>query len=100
MSNDGYVSRYRATVYKEVQSCVLIEFWHRNSLTDRESGTLTLEHQSGMKENIQIVPRLKIDDMATLKEAAGEGLGIVTLPAYTCRDELASGKLVKPILAL
>jgi DNA-binding transcriptional LysR family regulator len=54
-----------------------------------------LEHQSGTKENIQIMPRLKSDDMATLKEAAGEGLGIVALPAYTCRDELASGKLVK-----
>lgn len=54
-----------------------------------------LEHKSGTKENIQIVPRLKSDDMATLKEAAGEGLGIVALPAYTCRDELASGKLVK-----
>ena len=33
--------------------------------------------------------------MATLKEAAGAGLGVVALPAYTCREELASGKLVK-----
>jgi DNA-binding transcriptional LysR family regulator len=33
--------------------------------------------------------------MATLKEAASEGLGIVSLPAYTCRNELASGRLVK-----
>lgn len=33
--------------------------------------------------------------MATLKETASDGLGIVALPAYTCRDELASGKLVK-----
>ncbi|MFK7887457.1 MAG: LysR substrate-binding domain-containing protein [Gammaproteobacteria bacterium] len=54
-----------------------------------------LEHESGTIENIQIVPRLKSDDMATLKEAAGEGLGIVALPAYTCRDELASGRLLK-----
>ncbi|MEM6868800.1 MAG: LysR substrate-binding domain-containing protein [Cyanobacteria bacterium P01_C01_bin.121] len=54
-----------------------------------------LEHKSGAKENIQTVPRLKSDDMATLKEAAGEGLGIVALPAYTCRDELASGKLAR-----
>lgn len=54
-----------------------------------------LEHRSGAKEEIQITPRLKSDDMVTLKEAAGEGLGIVALPAYTCRDELASGKLVK-----
>ncbi len=55
----------------------------------------TLTHKSGTKESIQIGPRLKSDDMATLKEAAGAGLGIVALPAYTCRDELASGKLVK-----
>lgn len=54
-----------------------------------------LEHKSGTQVNIQIVPRLKSDDMATLKEAAVKSLGIVALPAYTCRDELASGKLVK-----
>jgi len=54
-----------------------------------------LEHKSGAKEKIQIEPRLKSDDMTTLKEAAGKGLGIVALPAYTCRDEVASGKLVK-----
>lgn len=54
-----------------------------------------LEHISGKKMNIEITPRLKSEDMTTLKEAAGAGLGIVALPAYTCRDELASGKLVK-----
>ena len=54
-----------------------------------------LEHKSGTQVNIQIAPRLKSDDMATLKEAAVKSLGIVALPAYTCRDELASGKLVK-----
>ncbi len=53
-----------------------------------------LEHQSGTKENIQIAPRFKSEDMATLKEAASEGLGIVALPAYTCRNELAAGQLV------
>lgn len=54
-----------------------------------------LTHKSGIKEDIQIVPRLKSDDMATLKEAAGKCLGIVALPAYTCRDQLASGELVR-----
>ena len=54
-----------------------------------------LEHKSGAIEVIQIEPRLKSEDMATLKEAASEGLGIVALPAYTCRNELASGQLVK-----
>ncbi len=53
-----------------------------------------LEHKNGMHENIQIKPRLKSEDMTTLKKAASEGLGIVALPAYTCRDELASGQLV------
>jgi len=33
--------------------------------------------------------------MVTLKEVACNGLGIVALPAYTCRDELASGRLVR-----
>jgi DNA-binding transcriptional LysR family regulator len=33
--------------------------------------------------------------MATLKEAASQGLGIVALPAYTCRDEMRSGQLVR-----
>jgi len=54
-----------------------------------------LEHESGTKEEIQIEPRLKSEDMATLKEAASKGLGIVALPSYTCRHELASGQLVK-----
>lgn len=54
-----------------------------------------LEHQSGEKSEVRIAPRLKSDDMATLKQAAIEGLGIAALPAYTCRDELASGHLVR-----
>ncbi len=54
-----------------------------------------LAHKSGTTEIIQITPRLKSEDMATLKQAAGEGLGIVALPAYTCRDELASGRLIR-----
>jgi len=53
-----------------------------------------LEHRTGKTVEISITPRLKSDDMATLKEAASQGVGIVAIPAYTCRDELASGKLV------
>lgn len=55
----------------------------------------TLVHSSGREETIQITPRLKSDDMVTLKQAAENGLGIVALPAYTCRNELSSGQLVK-----
>ena len=54
-----------------------------------------LEHATGTIEDIQIAPRLKSEDMTTLKEAASEGLGVVALPAYACRAELASGQLVK-----
>ncbi|MFK7975694.1 MAG: LysR substrate-binding domain-containing protein [Halioglobus sp.] len=59
------------------------------------SNSWRLAHKNGTKETIQITPRLKSEDMTTLKKAASEGLGIVALPAYTCRDELASGQLVK-----
>jgi len=58
-------------------------------------GHWRLEHNTGAKEIIPISPRLKSEDMSTLKQAASEGLGIVALPAYTCRDELASGKLAR-----
>lgn len=54
-----------------------------------------LEHRSGRQELVEIAPRLRSEDMATLKQAAGAGLGVVALPAYTCRDELASGELVQ-----
>lgn len=54
-----------------------------------------LEHLSGAKETIHITPRLKSDDMTTLKQAAGAGLGLVALPAYICREELATGTLVR-----
>lgn len=53
-----------------------------------------LTHRNGRKASLAIEPRLKSEDMTTLKLAASEGLGIVALPAYTCRDELASGKLI------
>ena len=54
-----------------------------------------LTNKIGTQENVQISPRLKSEDMSTLKMAASEGLGIVALPAYTCRDELATGQLAK-----
>jgi len=56
-------------------------------------GKWVLESQSGEKSVVEIAPRLKSDDMSTLKHAAASGAGIVALPAYTCRDELESGRL-------
>jgi len=40
-----------------------------------------------------LMPRLLIDDMLSLKEAAIGGLGVVALPGYVCRDEVESGAL-------
>ncbi len=54
-----------------------------------------LEHKSGTVESIQITPRLKSEDMSTLKEAASKDLGVVALPSYTCREELETGRLVR-----
>lgn len=40
-------------------------------------------------------PSLVSDDMATLKAAACEGVGIVALPGYVGKAEMAAGKLVR-----
>ena len=56
-------------------------------------GKWNLESDAGEKTVVEINPRLKSDDMSTLKHAAVCGAGIVALPAYTCREELANGKL-------
>ncbi|QOZ27984.1 LysR substrate-binding domain-containing protein [Bradyrhizobium sp. CCBAU 51753] len=44
---------------------------------------------------VQITPRLQSNNMVALKEAACANLGIVALPGYICRDELASGRLTQ-----
>jgi DNA-binding transcriptional LysR family regulator len=42
---------------------------------------------------LPLTPRLLIDDMLSLKQAAIAGLGIVALPGYVCRDDVKSGAL-------
>jgi DNA-binding transcriptional LysR family regulator len=44
---------------------------------------------------LSLTPRLISDDMSTLKRAAVDGLGIVALPAYICKNELRSGELTR-----
>jgi len=56
-------------------------------------GTWSLESYLGERVEIGITPRLKSEDMVTLKEAAMRGLGVVALPAYTCRREVYEGRL-------
>jgi len=43
---------------------------------------------------IQFIPRLSSDDMVTLKEACAAGLGVVSLPAYVCKQDVKIGRLV------
>jgi DNA-binding transcriptional LysR family regulator len=42
---------------------------------------------------VPLTPRLLIDDMLSLKQAAIGGLGIVALPGYVCRDDVQAGVL-------
>jgi len=52
--------------------------------------------RSGRREEevvVPLMPRLLIDDMLSLKQAAIGGLGIVALPGYVCRDEVKAGAL-------
>jgi DNA-binding transcriptional LysR family regulator len=58
-------------------------------------GHWSLENASGLKTTVPFEPILSSDDMGTLKQAAIAGMGVVALPAYTCRDELYSGVLIK-----
>ncbi|GBL05270.1 LysR substrate-binding domain-containing protein [Glaciecola sp. KUL10] len=58
-------------------------------------GLWNLENSTGVKSSIPFSPKLCSDDMATLKQAAAKSLGIVNLPAYTCRAEVDSGTLVR-----
>ncbi|GEA13522.1 LysR substrate-binding domain-containing protein [Alteromonas sp. KUL49] len=57
------------------------------------SGHWTLQNQDGVKTTIPFTPQLCSDDMSTLIKAAVEGMGIVSLPAYTCKKELSNGSL-------
>tara|TARA_B100000446_G_scaffold74809_2_gene70682 strand:+ start:72838 stop:73743 length:906 start_codon:yes stop_codon:yes gene_type:complete len=59
------------------------------------SGHWTLQDNEGLKTTVPFNPQLCSDDMSTLKSAVIEGHGIVSLPAYLCRKEIANGSLVR-----
>jgi DNA-binding transcriptional LysR family regulator len=54
-----------------------------------------LRHSSGRKKEVVVplAPRVLVDDMVSLKQAAIGGLGILALPGYVCREEVRSGAL-------
>lgn len=59
------------------------------------AGHWKLQNSEGLQTTVPYKPKLCSDDMSTLKNAAVEGLGIVSLPAYTCRREIEYGSLVR-----
>lgn len=60
-----------------------------------EHGEWSLLGPEGARHTVRFRPRLCCDDMSTLKTATVEGLGIVALPGYVCREELHAGELVR-----
>lgn len=56
-------------------------------------GKWSIESARGERIDVDVTPRLKSDDMSTLKEAAIQGLGVVALPAYTCAQDVSEGRL-------
>ncbi|MGO8063416.1 LysR family transcriptional regulator [Rhizobium johnstonii] len=58
-----------------------------------------LEADDGRKQIIRVEPRLGCEDMATVREAAIDGLGVAILPDHLCRDALQAGRLVRVLPA-
>jgi DNA-binding transcriptional LysR family regulator len=52
-----------------------------------------LKHPTQGEAVVPLKPRLAGNDIVTLKQAAQDGLGIVALPNYVCRDDIRAGTL-------
>lgn len=58
-----------------------------------------LEADDGRKHIVRVQPRLGCEDMATIRDAAIDGLGVAILPDHACLEALASGRLVRVLPA-
>lgn len=69
--------------------------------TDHASDDLEwhLEAEGGRKHVVRVQPRMGCEDMATVRDAAINGLGIALLPDHVCREALEAGKLVRVLPA-
>ncbi len=54
-----------------------------------------LETEDGGKQIVRIVPRMGCEDMATVRDAAIDSLGIALLPDHVCFEALKAGRLVR-----
>lgn len=58
-----------------------------------------LEADDGRKHVVRVQPRMGCEDMATVRDAAIEGLGVAILPDHVCREALDAGRLVRVLPA-
>ncbi|WP_404710309.1 LysR substrate-binding domain-containing protein [Sphingomonas sp. MMS24-J13] len=58
-----------------------------------------LETDDGRKHVLRVEPRLGCEDMAAVRDAAVDGLGIAILPDHVCRQAMATGGLVRVLPA-
>ena len=58
-----------------------------------------LEAEDGRKHVVRVQPRMGCEDMATVRDAAIDGLGIALLPDHVCREALEAGRLVRVLPA-
>ncbi|WP_342250898.1 LysR family transcriptional regulator [Sphingomonas sp. OTU376] len=54
-----------------------------------------LETEAGRSHVLRVEPRLGCEDMAAVRSAAIDGLGVAILPDHVCFDALESGRLVR-----
>jgi DNA-binding transcriptional LysR family regulator len=58
-----------------------------------DEATWHLYAEDGEEAIVAFVPRLRSDDLETLRMAAIAGLGLVSLPAYIAREDVSQGRL-------
>ncbi|MDO8375258.1 MAG: LysR substrate-binding domain-containing protein [Polaromonas sp.] len=63
--------------------------------TRDEESRWMLRDADGLEATAAFVPRMRSDDLETLKQAAVAGTGIVAVPPYLCRSEIDQGTLVR-----
>ncbi|WP_184000102.1 LysR family transcriptional regulator [Sphingomonas kyeonggiensis] len=54
-----------------------------------------LETEAGRKHVLRVEPRLGCEDMASVRNAAIDGLGVAILPDHVCFEALRAGRLVR-----
>lgn len=58
-----------------------------------------LETEDGEKHIVRVSPRMGCEDMAAVRNAAIDGLGVAILPDHVCAEALTQGRLVRVLPA-